>query len=424
MEFIMNAPLPSREEDKQNLGRPRHDVAEIFRRYLPVYLMDHKLSPKQFKVVKKILACRTAVLGGHKRECDHDGCDHTDQSYNSCGDRHCPKCQGVTKNKWLKKRLGELLPTDYFHVVFTIPRLLNDLALYNKSLFYDILFKAAADTLKAFGRDPDYLGGEMGFLAILHTWGQTLIDHPHLHVIVPGGGIATDENGNECWVDLPKKDKFIFPRKAMADLFRGKLIHALKKTYYEGKLKLPDTRAELSDHRLFEIFIDQVVNRRWNIFAKQPFASPAEVLLYIGRYTHRVAISNYRILSVNKGKVTFEYKDYKDNATVKVMTLSASEFIRRFLLHVLPSGYHKIRMYGFWSNGNRSKKVKKVEKSRRLILKGRSLLDFKDEVIGQIIQSMSEYKPERCPKCGEGIMIEKEGIAPRGYIYIEVANTS
>lgn len=402
-------------------GRPKHDVAAILREYLPVYIRDHKLSPRQFKVVKAILSCRTEALGGHKRECDNEGCDHADQSYNSCGDRHCPKCQGIAKNKWIKKRLGELLPTGYFHVVFTIPHLLNDLALYNKSLFYNLLFKAVAETLKTFGRDPAYLGGEMGFLAILHTWGQTLIDHPHLHVIVPEGGVSVGSDGNERWIEIPKKGKYLFPRKAMANLFRGKLVGALKKAYYAGKLKLPDTKSELADHRLFEIFIDQVVNRRWNVFAKAPFASPTEVITYIGRYTHRVAISNYRILSVEEGNVTFEYKDYKDNATIKPMTLTAAEFIRRFLLHVLPSGYHKIRMYGFWANGNRAKNIERV---RRLISDGRLLLEFKDEIIERLLQSLSDFVPNQCPKCGEGIMVEIDGIAPKGYVYIPVADTS
>lgn len=417
----MSAPLPREEKERKNEGRPRHDVAEILRQYLPVYLKDHKLSHRQFKIVKKILACRTEALGGHKRECDNDGCDHTDQSYNSCGDRHCPKCQGVAKNKWLKKRLKELLPTGYFHVVFTIPHLLNDIASHNKSLFYDILFEAAADTLKAFGKDPRYLGGKMGFLAALHTWGQTMMDHPHLHVIVPEGGVTVDDNGKEHWVEIEKKGKYLFPKKAMANLFRGKLIHALKKAYREEKLKLPDNQAELSDHRLFEMFIDQVVNRRWNVFAKQPFASPAEVMTYIGRYTHRVAISNYRILSVTKGKVTFEYKDYKDNATVKPMTLTAGEFIRRFLLHVLPSGYHKIRMYGFWANGNRAKNVERV---RKLILGNRPILEFKDEFIENLLKTLTEFVADQCPKCGEGIMIKTYGIAPKIYPYIPMADTS
>jgi hypothetical protein len=402
-------------------GRPKHDVAEILREYLPAYLKDHKLSPRQFKVAKAILACRTAALGGHKRECDNDGCDYADQSYNSCGDRHCPKCQGIAKNKWLKKRLVELLPTGYFHVVFTIPALLNAIAIHNKSLFYNILFRAASDTLKAFGRDPAYLGGEMGFLATLHTWGQTMIDHPHLHVIVPEGGVSVGNDGKEKWVEIKKKGKYLFPKKAMANLFRGKLIGALKNAYQKGKLKLPDNQAELSDHRLFELFIDQVVNRRWNVYAKQPFASPAEVMTYIGRYTHRVAISNYRILSIGQGNVTFEYKDYKDNATVKSMTLTAGEFIRRFLLHVLPSGYHKIRMYGFWANGNRAENIDRV---RKLILRGQSIFDFKDEMIEKLLKTLSEFVPDQCQKCGEGIMIKTGGIAPKGYPYIPVADTS
>jgi len=401
--------------------RPKHDLAEILRQYLPIYLKDHKLSPRQFKVVKAILSCRTAALGGHVMGCDNRGCGYTDQSYNSCGDRHCPKCQGVAQNKWLKKRLGEILPTGYFHVVFTIPGLLNDIALYNKSLFYNLLFKAATETLKAFGRDPDYLGAELGFLAILHTWGQTMTCHPHLHIIVPEGGVSVNKDGNERWVEIPKKGKYLFPKKAMANLFRGKLVGALKKAYYKGKLHLADTKSELSDHRLFEAFIDQVVNRRWNVFAKPPFASPADVMTYLGRYTHRVAISNYRVLAVQGGCVTFAYKDYKDNATIKPMTLTVDEFIRRFLLHVLPSGYHKIRMYGFWANGNRAKNLERV---RRLVLRNQSLLDFKDEIVDKIIKTFSDFVPNQCPKCGTGIMAKIEGIAPRGYVYIPVANTS
>jgi hypothetical protein len=417
----MNAPLSTAHGHEAGSDRPKHDVAEILRNYLPEYLREHKLSPQQFKVVKKILACRTAVLGGHLRECDHEGCDHEDQSYNSCGDRHCPKCQGVAKNKWLRKRLKELLPTPYYHVVFTVPHLLNDLALYNKTLFYNSLFKASAETLKELSSNPDYLGARMGFLGILHTWGQTMIGHPHLHYVVPGGGITVDEKGKERWVELPKKGKFLFPRKAMANLFRGKFIGLLKKAYYAGTLKLPDSQAELADQRLFEMFVDQVVNRRWNVFAKKPFAGPEEVLLYVGRYTHRVALSNYRILSVDQGKVTFEYKDYKDNATVKQMTLSAGEFIRRFLLHVLPPGYHKIRMYGFWSNSGRAENMERI---RRLILRDLSIFDFKDEIIEKTIKSLSNDELNRCPKCGQGVMRKTEGIAPSGSVSIEVADTS
>jgi hypothetical protein len=367
------------------------------------------------------MACRTSVLGGHVRECNNSNCGHEDQSYNSCGDRHCPKCQGVAKNKWLKKRLKELLPTHHYHVVFTISHLLNDLALYNKTLFYDILFLASSQTLKEFSSNPKYLGAKMGFLGILHTWGQTLLNHPHIHYIVPGGGVAIDDDGNERWIELPKKDKFLFPRKALSNLFRGKFIGLLKKAYYSGQLKLPDTQAELSDSRLFELFIDQVVNRRWNVFTKKPFSGPAEVLLYIGRYTHRVAISNHRIVSIDKGQVSFEYKDYKDEAKQKIMTLPAEEFIRRFLLHVLPKGYHKIHMYGFLANSCRAKNIEKV---KNLILANHSLTEFSDELVEKIIESLEEYQIGQCPKCEKGVMLIKEGIAPSGRVHIEIANSS
>jgi hypothetical protein len=417
----MSAPLSNQKNSQADNTRPRFEVADILREYLPDYLRDHRLSPQQFKIVKSIVACRTAVLGGHVWECNNGDCGHEDQSYNSCGDRHCPKCQGVAKNKWLKKRLKELLPTHYFHVVFTLPHLLNDLALYNKTLFYDILFEASSKTLKEISGNPQYLGAKMGLLGILHTWGQTMVNHLHIHYIVPGGGVATDKDGREHWVELPKKDKFLFPKKVLTNLFRGKFIGLLKKAYREGRLKLPDSQAELSDPRLFELFIDQVVNRRWNVFTKTPFASPAEVLLYIGRYTHRVAISNHRILSIDHGKVSFTYKDYKDDAKQKIMRLPATEFIRRFLLHILPKGYHKIHMYGFWANSCRAKNIEKV---RRLILKSHSVIDFSDELVEKMVQSLSEHKLNSCPKCGKGVLIKKVGIAPSGRVYIEAADSS
>ncbi len=417
----MNAPLSGPESKGTDNTRPKHEVADVFRQYLPYYLRNHSLSLQQFKVAKAIMACRTSALGGHIRECNNGDCDHEDQSYNSCGDRHCPKCQGTARTKWLKKRLRELLPAHYYHVVFTIPHLLNTLVLYNKTLFYDILFAASSQTLKELSSNPVYLGAKMGFLGILHTWGQTLVGHPHIHYIVPGGGVAVDNDGNEQWIELPKKDKFLFPRKVMADVFRGKFIELLKKAYYSGQLTLPDTQAELNDARLFEMFIDQVVNRRWNVFAKQPFSGPAEVLLYIGRYTHRAAISNHRVLSIDNGKVTFEYKDYKDEAKLKTMTLPAQEFIRRFLLHILPKGYHKIHMYGFLANSCRAKNVERV---RNLILASHSLTEFSDELVEKIIKTMDEYKIGICPKCEKGTMLIKEGIAPTDYVYIEIANSS
>lgn len=247
----MSAALPVFKNKDFGETRPKHEVADILRLYLPGYLSNHKLSPQQFKAVKAILACRTSALGGHFRECDNQDCRHEDQSYNSCGNRHCPKCQGIAKNKWLKKRLKELLPVHHYHVVFTLPHLLNNLVLFNKDLFYDLLFKVSSLTLKALASNPAYLGAKMGFLGVLHTWGQTISSHPHIHYIVPGGGIATDNEGKERWIELPKKDKFLFPRKAMSDLFRGKFIALLKTAYYKGELVLADTQAELTDSRLF-----------------------------------------------------------------------------------------------------------------------------------------------------------------------------
>ncbi len=280
---------------------------------------------------------------------------------------------------------------------------------------------ASSQTLKELGENPKYLGAKMGFLGVLHTWGQTLSNHLHIHYIIPGGGIATDDEGVERWVELPKKGNFLFPKKVMSDLFRGKFIALLKKAYYGGQVILPDTQAELSDTRLFEMFIDQVVNRRWNVFAKKPFSGPAEVLLYIGRYTHRVAISNHRILSVENGMVTFEYKDYKDEAKIKSMSLSAVEFIRRFLLHILPKGYHKIHMYGFLSNGKRAKNIEKV---RTLIRNNTSLLEFKDEFVDKVIKQLEDYPIDQCPKCRKGTMQNKKPIPSTGYVYIKVFDSS
>ncbi len=417
----MSATLPGFKSKEIGDAKPKHEIADILRRYLPRYLENHKLSPQQFKAVKAILACRTSALGGHHRKCDHDGCHHEDQSYNSCRNRHCPKCQGISKHKWLKKRLKELLPVHHYHVVFTLPHLLNTLALFNKVLFYDLLFQASSLTLKALASNPKYLGANMGFFGILHTWGQTLCGHPHVHYIVPGGGIAIDDAGKEHWIELPKKDKFLFPKKVMSDLFRGKFIALLKAAYYDGQLALPDTQSELDDTRLFEMFIDQVVNRRWNVFAKVPFAGPAEVLLYIGRYTHRVAISNHRILSVDKGRVSFEYKDYKDEAKIKEMSLPAEEFIRRFLLHILPRGYHKIHMYGFLTNSRRAKNIEKV---RGLIQANSSLFELKDALVEKLIKQMEEFPIAQCPKCKKGTMQKKKLILSTGPVSLNLYNTS
>ncbi len=270
---------PITDSSDQKSVRPEYEVADILRLYFPDYLKRHRVSLEQFRVVKAILACRTAIMGGHKLKCSNSECDHLDQSYNSCGNRHCPKCQGKAKVIWLRKRADELLPVPYYHVVFTIPHLFNLLFQYNRTIGYNILFRAASQTLKQFGRDPKYLGAQLGFFGILHTWGQDLGYHAHLHFLVPGGGIAVDSEGNEIWVEAPKTDKFLFPVRAMSVVFRGIFISLLKAAHQSGKLQIPEKQSELKDSRCFELLLDQAVSRKWNVFAKRPFAGPEQVLL-------------------------------------------------------------------------------------------------------------------------------------------------
>ncbi len=404
-------------------SRPRLEVADILAQYLPGYKIKKKLSEQQNEAVNAILACRTKNRGVHVYSCRE--CDYTEQSYNSCGNRHCPKCQGNKRLAWLKKRTSELLPVPYYHVVFTIPHLLNLLFLFNRHLCYNILFQASSGTLKAFGRDPRYLGAELGFFGILHTWGQTLVDHFHIHFVVLGGGLKTDEKGQRVWVELPRKEKFIFPTRALSKVFRGKLVALLKQAHQKGKLVFPDTQKELEDPLFFEKFIDQVVSRKWNVFAKRPFAGPKEVLSYVSRYTHRVAISNHRIVSIKKGKVTFTYKDYKDEEykkgtnhnPQKLMTVYAEEFIRRFLLHVLPKGYHRIRMYGFMANAHRKSNL---EELKLIIEAQRGGTLFDDEYIENLMKKIIDDSFSRCPACKTGEMVLTSMTTASGYIVIPV----
>ncbi|MBU1078701.1 MAG: IS91 family transposase [Spirochaetes bacterium] len=396
----MSAPIP--QVIHQPCQRPEHEVADVFRLYLKDYLKNHKLSVDQYQVVKAILSCRTAILGGHKLKCSH--CEHEDQSYNSCGNRHCPKCQGKAKLLWLKKRVEELLPVPYYHVVFTVPHLFNSLFLYNKKICCDILFKASALTLKTFADDPKYLGATLGFLAILHTWGQDLGNHYHTHIMVPGGGVRINENGDESWINAPKGDQFLFPVLAMSKVFRGIFITLLKKAYYCNQLQIPDCLEELSDHRMFEGFLDQAVSRKWNVYAKKPFAGPEQVLLYIGRYTHRIAVSNHRLKSIDNGEVAFEYLNYKDKEDPKkIMHLKADEFIRRFLCHTVPKGYHRIHMYGFLANG---KRIENLIKIRSLINSRETVLELNEAFIESFFTLFSKPKTVSCPVCEKGVLQE------------------
>ncbi len=322
------------------------EVQDIIREYGKEYKEKHKLKPHVLKAMEHIEKCRTAEMGAHEDVCDN--CGYVKISYNSCRDRHCPKCQSVAREKWIHKQEQELLNVKYFHVVFTIPSELYKIAKQNERKVYKILFKAAAETLEELAKDKKYLGAQIGFMEVLHTWGQTLVYHPHIHVIVPAGGI--DKMGK--W--RKSKEKFFIPVKVISRKFRGKFLNYLKKE----KLEYHGENEYLKKAENFDELVAKMYNKEWISYCKEPFKDAACVIKYLGRYTHRVAISNNRIIKVEKGEVTFKYRDYKDNKKMKEMTIKTEEFIRRFLLHILPPGFMKIRHYGIL--GNRNKKIKLV----------------------------------------------------------------
>ncbi len=295
--------------------------------------------------MRHIIQCRTAALGGHLDQCD--ACGHQRISYHSCRDRHCPKCQSIARHDWLEKRLATLLPIPYFHVVFTIPQELNALALGNQTILFNILFASAARTLQQVAATPRHLGAEIGFTAVLHTWGQNVLFHPHLHCVVTGGGLSPD---GQSWIAA--RERFFLPIKVLGRLFRGKFLAALRQAYEAGQLKLAGSTAELSQPRAWRQFLDPLYKKNWVVYAKPPFASPEYVFRYLGRYTHRVAISNQRILALDNGQVTFTLKNYSAAGHREQMTVEAVEFIRRFLLHVLPQAFTRIRHFGLCAGRN------------------------------------------------------------------------
>lgn len=308
------------------------------------------MSPVQSKAFHSIKNCRTPALGAHSSHCNN--CEHTAILYNSCRNRHCPICQGAKQYEWVEKQLAKLLPVGYFHIVFTLPHELNSIILQNQDFLYDILIKSAAGTLKELASDTKYLGAQIGITSVLHTWGQNLSFHPHLHCIVPGGGLSFD---GLRFVKSGKK--FFIPVNVISRKFRGKFLYFLDKAFKEGKLQFFGDNLDLAFYENFSVLRDSLYKKDWVVFAKKPFKSPFHVVKYLGRYTHRVAISDSRILVFDGTHVTFEYKDYKDKYKKKLMKLSGVEFIRRFLLHVLPSGFTKIRHYGVLSSRNISKKL-------------------------------------------------------------------
>ena len=355
--------------------------------------------------MRAIEACRTAALGGHIEKCD--GCDFTRNAYNSCRNRHCPKCQGAERAKWLAARKAELLPVEYFHVVFTLPEQMAEIAFYNKETVYGLLFRATSETLLTIARDPKHLGAEIGFFAILHTWGQNLLHHPHLHCVVPGGGLSPD---HERWIScLPG---FFLPVRVLSELFRRLFLEQLEDAFYQKQLRFPGSIEPLEDAFAFDELLRSHQAREWVVYAKPPFGGPQRALEYLGRYTHRVAISNQRLLSLEDGQVTFQWKNYRNEHRQRsgTMTLAVDDFQRRLLIHVLPSGFQRIRYYGYLANCQRKEKL---EYCRTILAAGITGLLPQEEQCRQMEEALTEPEPEhRCPRCGKGTMVRIAVLAP------------
>jgi len=334
------------------MSRPNLEVADIFRECGAQYrkIQGTSISREQRRAMRAIEICRTATLGGHVDQCDQ--CGFQRNSYNSCRNRNCPKCQCLARAKWLQARMAELLPVTYYHVVFTVPEEVASVAFQNKKVVYTILFRATSETLRTIATDPKHLGAEVGFLAVLHTWGQNLLYHPHIHCVIPGGGLSPDRTR---WI--PCRDGFFLPVRVLSRLFRGKFLAYLQHAFQAGKLKFYDKLKDLANPSDFSRFIQRNRKSEWVVYAKPPFGGPVQVLDYLGRYTHRIAISNDRLLAFQDGKVTFQWKDYKNDNRKRTMTLDAHEFIRRFLIHVLPGRFAKLRYFGFLANRHRTDRV-------------------------------------------------------------------
>jgi hypothetical protein len=379
------------------------EVADIVHTHGEEFRQAHavSLSPAQQRVLHAIETCRTAALGGHLERCDQ--CGHERNAYNSCANRHCPKCQSLARAKWLEKRQADLLPVEYFHVVFTLPESLAALALQNKRQMYNLLFRATAETLQSIAADPKRLGAHIGFFCILHSWGQTLNAHPHLHCVVPGGGISLD---GSRWISCRRR--FFLPVKVLSKRFRKLYLRYLEQAYTTGKLHFRGTLQRLSQPQQFVRYLAPLRRKKWVVYCKPPFGGPEGVLNYLGRYTHRVAISNNRLIELKDGQVTFTYKDYKHEQQQKLMTLSADEFLRRFLLHVLPPGFQRIRHYGLLGNRHR---VENLARCRELLHTPApvSLPEFNYR---ERYQQLTGHDLLQCPHCKRGHMVRIAVLAP------------
>lgn len=378
------------------------EVADIFRRYGHDYRNAHPLPKARLRAMRAVEACRTAELGGHVDECDH--CGAKTVSYNSCRNRHCPKCQYLKKERWIEAREKDLLPIPYFHIVFTVPDGLNPLILRNQEIFYDLLFKTVAETLTELAGDPKHLGAEIGFISILHTWGQSLLDHPHIHCVVTGGGLS---RGGRTWRSC--RSGFFLPVRALSKLFRGKFLAQLKRLRAENSLVYPGAIRHLAEATAFTGLIAELYGKDWVVYAKPPFDGTKGVLEYLGRYTHRIAISNHRIVKMENDRVSFRWRDYADSNRTKIMTVDAAEFIRRFLLHILPDRFVKIRHYGLL--GNRCRKAK-LAACRQLLACTHNEPEKKSETWQDALLRLTGIDVTRCPVCKEGRMRTREVLRP------------
>lgn len=383
-------------------------VCDILREYGGEYIHLHKIKGEQKGIINLLSSCKTQALGSHFRLCDQ--CSHIDKSYNSCRNRHCPNCQDKDRRQWLDKRMEELLPVGYYHLVFTIPHELNALCLQNKKVMYDILFKAASQTVLELSRDTKHLGADTGLVTVLHTWGQNMMEHPHLHCIMPGGGLSFDKTH---WVHTQKAKDFFVYYEVISKKFRGKFLYFLKKAYQQGILSFKGKVSSLRSKKVFTGLLNMLYEKPWVVNIQKPFAGPEKVLEYLSRYVFRIAISDRRIEKVKDGKVFFSFKDYKNKGIFRKMKLDVNEFIRRFLLHLLPKGFFKVRYYGIFSNVHRKANIEKAkaflleerkEQDQEIIEDGRQLWEKRDTVWAEIMKSIQMHTQNNCPVCKKGRM--------------------
>jgi len=381
------------------------NIGDIFREYGGRYISQNNIKGQEKGIINLLSYCRTSALGSHYESCTN--CEYFDKAYNSCRNRHCPVCQQKDKLQWLDKRMDELLSVGYYHIVFTIPHELNSLCFANKKIMYDILFKAASQTLLELAKDTKHLGADIGLTTVLHTWGQNMMEHPHLHCIMPAGGLSFDK---KHWVHPDKSNDFFIHYKVLSRKFRGKYIDLLRQAFSTNKLVLKGYNASLASKKSFTTLTDKLYKKEWVVNIQKPFGKPEAVLEYLSRYIFRIAITNNRIIEVKDGKVLFSWKNYR-TGLFNNMRLDINEFIRRFLLHLLPKGFLKVRHYGIFSNRYRKENIKTAKKllfqeqkdaNSEAVEDGKKVFDKRDTVWSEILHLIKQYKKPNCPKCNKG----------------------